>query len=348
MAYEPEDLCQLVQQALIEVAGSNAGETRRHQTGFFDAVRSEMNVAASPEAVIMDSQDGKGPKLAQLEFWQRSTPNETYTDPESVCEDGEEVTRLYTTRAITKYVRSKTLKFTKSEMRKLCEAPPEVRARVIRLQTDAMMVRINRIGIAQYLAGRGGFYNGVSGPKNITVLDESGAIRQSDPNGQIELEQDFANMGYDAMPLLVGAGNWDVYARLAEIGCCNAYGQDIGETADYTYYRDTDVDRVAASDNNLIAFYPGAVQFVSWLENKGDFAMRHAHFDESTVVLPGEDLEVDFEMNYDRCDKVYTLNMGIHFDFFLWPANMYKADDDNFGVNGAVLYKALSSADESA
>jgi hypothetical protein len=348
MAYEPEDLCQLIQQSLNEVAGENSGENNRHEVGLYDAVRSDLNTSAASEPVIMDSGDGKGPKLAQLEFFQRATPDETHTDEESVCEGGKEVTRLYTTRAITKFVRSDNLRFKKADLRKFCEAPPEYINRVIRLQTDAMMVRINRIGIGQVLAGVGGFYGNVSGPKDLYMIDATQRNKTSDPNGEFDLATDFRNMGYTGKPILVGAGNLDRYAQLADIGCCNNLGQDISATAKMNYYRDLDVDRVAGTSNNAIAFYPGAVQFASWLANKGDFAMSHAHFDENTIYLPGDDLEVDFEMNYDRCEKEWVLQMNLHFDFFTWPLNQYKAGDDNEGVNGVVRYKVLEYTSESA
>lgn len=346
--YESAELCQLVQQSLNDVAGDNSGEMLQHDTGFLDAVRSETNVNAVPEPIVTDTRDGKGPKMAELEFFQRATPDETQTDEESVCEDGKEVERLYVNRAITKFVRSDNLKFTKSQMRTFCESPAEYRARIIRLQTDAMVTRINRIGIAQAFAGMGGFYGNVSGPKDLYLLDETQSIRQSDPNGEIAMAQDFQNMGYTGKPIVVGAGNLDTYAKLSDIGCCNGFGQDIGATANMMYYRDMDVDRVAGTDNNVIAFYPGAIQFASWLANKGDFAVTHEHYEENTIILPGEDLEVDFEFNYDRCNKVYTLQMALHFDFFLLPLTMFKEGDDNEGVNGAVRYKALATTTGSA
>lgn len=342
MPIQEEDLCMLIQQDLADVAGRNYPATARTQTGFLSAITSDANTTGV-EPTILDTGDGKGKRTALIEFIKPASTADVSTDPESVCEDGVERERYRFTRQITKYARSQNLKFTKEAMRTFCERPQEWRAKVINAELDAFFRVVNRISIGQYLAQVGDFYGGVSGPKSVQMLDGTHAITASDPNGEIEMIQDFQDIGWAGAPLVVGAGHLDTYTKMQDIGCCNAYGQDIGDTAKMAYYFDRDVDHVVGSANNFLAFVPGSVQFASWNQNKGDFGIRHAHFDETTMVDPWTGIELDLEVNYDRCTKEWIVQFGLFFDVFLLPLNMYKEEDDRFQVNGAVQYVATKA-----
>lgn len=341
------DLCQLIQQDLADIAGSNYPAIQRTPVGFLEAVTSELNTSNIPEPIIMDSNDGHGPKTALIEFIQPATTADINTVRQNVCDDGVSRPKLRYTKAITKFVSTSNLEFTKAELRKFCEAPSVYRARRIMAEMDAFFRVVNQIGIGQYLAGYGKFYGNVSGPKEIQLLDGSHSIWASDPNGEAALMEEFKKYGFTASPFIVGAGYLERYAALQKIGCCNRYGQQINETGDWNYFYDMDVDAVAASSNNAIAFVPGTVQFVSWNENEGEFAFKHAHFDETTIVDPITGIKLDMELNYDRCTKKWNILFFLNFDFFLLPLNMRKTGDDRVGMNGSFLYTTAKSEAES-
>ncbi len=338
------DFCQTVQQDLADIAGRNYGAIQRTPTGFLSAALSDANTSGFPEPYMLDMNDGKGKKQVLIEMIQPSSISTIVTEPGDVCEPGTPKTKTQYLKSITKFAGTSNLTFTKAAMRRFCERPAEWRAKVILSEMDALFRKINQIAIGQYVAGVGGFYGGVAAAKEVQMLENTGAIRQSDPNGEVAIMQDFQDLGYTMQPILVGAGNLDTYTKLANIGCCNAYGQDIGDTAgSFAYYRDRDVDAVIGDDNNVLAFTPGAVQFVSWNENEGDFAMEHEHFAETTIVDPITGLTLDMEMNYDRCTKTWVILFFLNFDLFTLPLTMFPDLDERDGTNGTFHYVATQA-----
>lgn len=348
MPINEEDLCQTIIQDLADITGDNYPLIQRSQTGLLDAARSEQNISGLREPVIVDEDDGKGMKEAVIEFMQPASIEEVVTTRQDICDDGEEAVKLRFRRSITKFAGTKNLKFTKASMRRFCESPQAFRQKVILGEMDALFRKINRICIEQYIAGVGKFYGNVAGPKDVQMLDNTGAIRQIDPNGEVAIRQDFEMVGISQQPIVVGAGNLDSYVKLGEIGCCNAFGQDVSDTSHFSYYRDVDVHAVTGNQHRFLAFQPGAVQFASWNENEGDFRMEHFHFDETTVVDPVSGITLDFETNYDRCKKQWVLHFFLNFDLFLMPLNLYKTTHERYGWNGSLLYNATVATPESA
>lgn len=345
MPYNPADLCQLVQQSLNATFTPVSGENARHANGFLTAIQSPKNVNAVDEPLLLDSRDGKGPKTVELEYMRRATPDDTHTDNESFCEDGVEISKLYVPKQINKFVRSQNLKFSDDEMRKLCEGSDEFRARVFRLQIDAFLTRVNRIAIAEAIAGKGGLGAGAApAVTDRQMLEVDGTQTANNPMGEILIAQDYAKMGHNERPFMVGAGKLDTYARLADIGCCDQYGHDISETANVDYYYDLEVDKVAGTSDNIITFVPGAIQMATWLKNKGAFQWDHAHFTKDTIVLPDANgLEVDWNARYDECKDHWIVQMSLHFGVFPAPLDMYSTGDDNEGFNGVLMYKATAA-----
>lgn len=347
MPINEEDLCQTIVQDLADITGDNYPLIQRSSTGLLDAATSERNMAGIAEPIIMDTNDGKGMKMAIIEHMQPASLDDVVTVRQDICDDGVRRPKLRFNRSITKFAGTQNLEFSKAEMRRFCERPQEYRQKVIMGEMDALFRKINRILIGQYIAGVGKFYGNVAGPKDVQMLDYTGPIRQVDPNGEVSIEQDFEH--FSTMdPFVVGYGNLDSAMKLAKIGCCNEFGQDIGQTGGFQYYRDVDVAAVTGAASRFLAFLPGAVQFVSWNENEGDFRMEHMHFSETTVVDPVTGLTLDMEMEYNHCKKKWVIHFFLNFDLFLMPLTLYKATHEKFGWNGALIYNATVATPESA
>lgn len=342
MAIELEDFCNTMQQDLADLAGDNYGATRREATGLLSAATSPANKAGYTEPTFVDSGDGKL-KQALLEWIQPSAVSETLTSMQDICSAGTEEAKQRELRTLTGFASTPVKAFSNAELRKYCESPSEHRAMIANSLMSALFRKINQVCITQYLAGVGGFIGGVAAGKSVQMLDGSGAIVQADPNGEFTILEDFADLGASGRPLVVGAGFLSQYVRLQGIGCCNDYGQDIGQVGQFDFYRDRDVDVIAAGTNNILAFAPGSVQFVNWVQNKGEFRQVMPDWAESSIIDPVTGIEIDMEIRYDQCDKAWKMVFYSHFDLYTLPLTMFKVADERDGTNNALHYIATKS-----
>jgi len=344
MNIDVADFCATLQQDLADLAGNNYKAMAREATGFFDSLVSPDNRAGFSQELQLDGGDGKN-KQVIVRYIQPGVYSEAGTSATNICtDDGEEVTETRTIEDITRFRRSPILTFTNAAMRDLCDAPSEYRAKVLATRMSALVRSINRdlIGLANAAAGT--HLGGDALAKDVNLIQASGTGQISaDYTGEVDLLEEMADLGV-MNPIVVGAGNLAKYARLQGIGCCNDYGQDLSQVGDFSFYRDRDVPSVIASANNFLAYAPGAVQLVTWNANKGEFAMNHDHFAHTTMIDPVTGIEFDFEMNYDRCDKVWKIGLSLNYDLFTLPVNMFKDADERDAINYLWLFNGTETA----
>ena len=334
------DFCQTIQSDLADLAGSNYPAMKREATGLLDAVVSPANRQGFSQEYPVDGGDGKL-KQVLVEWIQPQPVSEMVTSAQDICTPTDPIDPLREIRTLTGFASTKVISFTKAHMRKLCDGPSEWRAKIVASHMSGLFRKINQGLVAKYNAQVGNFIGGVAAGKTVYMLDSSGPIKQIDPNGAVDIMEDMADLGVSDRPILVGAGILSRYASLANIGCCNAYGQDVSMADEgFDWYRDRDVDTILAGSNNVLAFVPGAVQMATYAQNRGEFGIVHEHFAESTIVDPVTGLEIDFEMRYDQCTKTYTMVFFSHYDLFLLPDDMFTDADERDGVNYAFRYTA--------
>ncbi len=345
MAINLDLLCTTVQQNLNKIAADNYPAMKRRPTGFLDGVMSETNRAGFSTEYATDKGDGKS--MTVVREWALPTTSAETVDAEpDICLPGVSETRILDTVAITQYTGSQVIAFSDAELRKYCEKPSDVVTMRIARNMSGLFERLNQKLIASYLADVGGFIGGVAKGKNITLLHDNGITEQSIPDGEIEMMEDMEDLGV-GRPIVVGAGPISRYSKLADIGCCNDYGQDINELAGaYQFYRDRAVKTVAAGTpvNPILAWSPGAVQLALYNKYRGDFRRIVPElFSHTTQVDPVTGIELDMRFKYDDCTDTFKFQFGVHHELFMLP-EMHKAADDRFGVNYAFLYNGLVSA----
>lgn len=341
---ELEDFCNTIQQDLNDLAGSNYAALKREQTGFLSAVLSQQNRSGFSQEYGVDGGDGKQ-KTVIIDWIQpASLADSSSVNNADICAAGTEVPTLRDTRALTAFSRSEVLMFTKAELRKLCKAPSEQRAMVVASRMNSVFRRINNTLITKYLAGVGGFYNGVAAGKDVELIDATHPIKAVNPNGEFDIMEDFQDVGAEGRPIMVGHGLLSRYVRLAGIGCCNDYGMDVGKSASsFDFFRDHFVDGIAGDPNQILAWAPGAVQMANYVENRGEFAVVHDHFAETSIVDPVTGLELDWQWRYDQCTRRWTMVFYSFYDLFMLPLTMFKDTDERDGVNYAFQYTATEA-----
>lgn len=341
MAIELEDFCNTVQQGLNQLAGDNYPALKREQNGFLSAVNSETNRSGFSQKYIED--DGAGKQKQVLIEWIQPVPvDETVSSEQDVCDTGTEAAKLRDVVTLTGFASSRVIEFSEAQLRKYCEAPSEHIAMVVSAHMSGLFRKINQTLITKYLAQVGGFIGGVAAGRNLELLHYDGVSEAAKPDGEVLLMEDMADLGV-SRPIVVGSGIVSRYAKLADIGCCNDYGQDIAQLqAAWDFYRDRDVDIQAGTSENIIAFSPGAVQMTTYNKYRGEFKKfvndSYAH---TTIVDPVEGLEIDMKMKYDDCTEKYRMAYFLNFDLHALPLTLFKDTDERDGVNYSFLYKGV-------
>lgn len=345
---ELEDFCQTIQQDVADLAGSNYGALKREATGTLDAVMSPLNRSGFEQEYLTDGGDGK---LKQIltEWIQPQPAADMVTTRQDICTPTTMIEPLREVRTLTGFVSTKVISFPKSQMRKLCDGPAEYRAKIVAAHMSGLFRKLNQGINTKYMAQVGSFIGGVAGGKEVKLLDKTNTIWQVDPNGIASIMDDMNEVQIGGRPILSGNGNIKRYVDLAKIGCCNNYGQDTATVDDgFDFYFDRDVKAAAGNDPNaFLAWSPGAVQLATYAENRGEFAIVHEHFAESTIVDPVTGIEVDYEFRYDQCTHTWTLVFYLFYDLFLLPDEMFKNSDERDGVNYAFWYSGTAHEVES-
>lgn len=347
MAIELAALCNTVQQNLNALARNNYPAFKRRQVGLLDAVRSPQNTSGFSQRYNTDGGDGKK-KTVVIEWAQPVPVSTTVTTEQSVCEGGTEEPRFLDTVELTAFAGTRVMLFTEAELRAYCEQPSEVQTMRIAQHMSGLFEKIDQIGVTKFSAGAGGFIGGPDPGRALSVLhyDADGQTTVAKPDGEVRLLEDMANMGVTGRPIVVGAGNISEYARLANIGCCNDFGQNIQQlSGSYDFFRDREVDRIMAGDNNVLVFAPGAVQMATYNKYRGEFRKIVPDlFAHTTIVDPVTGIELDMKWKYDDCDELWRLHIFLNFDFFLLPDTLFKDADEYDGINYAWLYSATKTS----
>lgn len=337
------DVCNTMRQDLVNLVGDNYGAVARQKTGFLDAINSTENTSAHPEQLQTDAGDGKI-KQVVVRYLNAALESEVVTTPGDICEAGSPDTFNFELVKPTLYAGIPAT-FTNAEMRKWCDSPSADRAKIILQKMNPLFVNMNKQLIAAGNAAVGGFYDGGLAGKELPMLFQAtGGMMQSNPAGEVTLLEDMSDLGIVGTPIVVGAGKLSQYTRYAGIGCCNDYGQEIGSTGMFNFYRDQFLGGVTGNADDFLAFAPGAVQFVSWNANKGEFAVVNGASYETTIIDPITGIELDLDVVYDTCTKTWVFTFGKHFDLFTTPVEVYGEGDPREGVNNLFKYRAVCGA----
>lgn len=335
------ELCLALQQDLMDLAGNNYPAFRRQDHGLLSAAVSDINTAGVVPPKLATTRDGKNHKMV-VQYWQPGLESDTSDEAANVCtEEGITETKLFDEITISHFRRSPVITFTKAEMRDFCDSTSAFRAQVISKNMDAFMQMINKDLIAIYNTGVGKFYNDVAAGKNLPLLI-AGPPEYAYAKGESVLMEDYRDVGGTGTPIVVGAGKLATYSNYQKIGCCNQYGQDITQLGQYRYFRDHSVGGVTGNADDFFMFAPGAIQFVSYNTNVGEFAMADERSIEGTIVDPITGLTLDFELNYDRCDKVFKMMFFLNFDLYMLPNDMFPTGDARELVNYSFRYRATA------
>ena len=194
---------------------------------------------------------------------------------------------------------------------------------------NAVNTALNKDLLAKQALNFGNFADGTN-VKSLKLLEDGTNASRGIATAQMRHEYDKASAS--GAPIIVAGGNFDLYAKMNQIACCNDLGIDLSRWTDYQYFYDRFVDAQVGT-NDMIVLAPGAVQLVTWNKYVGEYAKRNDVFEHGTLTDPFTGLTYDIKINYDDCKDRWTIQFGLYFKLVHLPSNAFAADDDLNGVN---------------
>lgn len=341
-----DELCLTTSKELME--GTIAGElsAKRQPTGLLSGLLSDQNTANV--TIQADySRDGKNNVVA-LKYLKPDAESDTSDEETSICDDaGESTAYVWTDVEADQWAQSRTMKLTFNEMRALCETGSEFRNKLLMNAMDSITRKINGGLVSLFDAGAGGILGGDGATGTEYQMLYRNGLLQVDPEGWIKMVQDLNDVGIMDTPILAGGGNLKKYADLQGISCCNDFGVDASQLPDSNIYYDNQIGTIltgASYDNPFFAWAPGAAVFVSRPKYVGEFRMVSDQFIFDTIVDPVTGLRYDFEMDFDKCDKVYKIRISLNYGLFQLPSTLFKSTDDRNGVNFNWSFRATEGS----
>jgi len=320
-----QGLCQKLQTTLNRTAGQNAPALKRDRVGYLEALVSEANTAGVE--MIPVPTNGKK-RLVQIDYYQRGTVGTINGD--LGCTEDVEKEPFEKIVDVRDSVSSQGLIFNEDEMRKLCEADDVWVSNILMGEMNAVNVALNKHLLGLQAANFGQFEDG-SAQKSLKLFEDTSNATRGIARAQILHE--YEKTAASGTPIIVGGGNFDLYAKSNEIACCNQLGFDLSQAQDdflYFYDRFTQTEIGA---NQFFVMAPGATQLVTWNKYLGSYAKRNDVFEHGTITDPFTGLTYDLKIHYDDCNDRWTIKFFLHFALEFLPANAWAAGDDLEGVN---------------
>jgi hypothetical protein len=332
-----EGLCSNLQQNLNAVAGQNAPSLKRDRVGYLDALMSDENRAGFEAIQIPTNGKYRG---VQINYIQRGTDDSINLTCTNNCDVDQVIEPLETIFNIENCIETKGMGFSESDMRRLCEADSVYTSNVMMAQINAMNVALNKQLLTEQSTNFGKFSDGTS-LKSVKLFEGTTNAPRSIAAAQITHELDM--VGASGAPMIIGSGNFDLYAKTQQIACCNSTtGTDMARWTDYMYFNDRFVEGVIGA-GEFIVLAPNAVQLVTWNKYVGDYAKRNDVFEHGTITDPFTGLTYDLKVHYDDCQDQWIMKLSLNWGVFYLPSNSFAATDDNFGVNYTFNFKDCST-----
>lgn len=328
-----------------------------------------------PNTVVQNVDAGNGhPKTVRIKHKQRATLNDTVTAKD--CATGTPKSYFEETFNVNQY-RQHTINVKESDVRKLCDASSALQSvpgtnfrtwegnnynlqlmseivMEIMMDFDALRQAINK-DLHTSLNLQFGKYQGGSTINifNMYRSTTATALQEGSPvlSGFNQMKQQLARTTMTGLPIAVGEGALDLAISSLQYGCCNSSGTDFGQMKNnpgFKFYKDFTLGTDSIGDANGFAlFMPGSMQFASYNEYVGPgFNRPIGVIERGTIpdpVIPG--LTYDMRIIPNACSgstvvESYDVIVGVYFDLYVAPTNMFQSADRLSGVNG--VFKAIA------
>lgn len=317
--------------------------------GFLPAVLSQENRGrASGFVQDFEQQSGKKRKFI-YKYKQRkleSTVLDTATDgAPNYCTAGTTPTYLQDEKEVTKDVYHK-FTILDTQVRDFTENFRQVLNDEIEGAKDALLTKLDKLGIAAFEAGKGNTSVGDQVPLTGQGFS-SLATRTANLAFREAVKEEYRKLSYKGNLIMVGDGVIPSYYSVLSDGAPNSErGQNMqsGVMRDFWFYDDAMLDGEVAGTNNALIWQPGSIQMLQWFANEGDFRKIQDDRVDDTIVLQLKvndsltlNVKFDIYMRYEHCTDATmgtTVTLRKHYDFWNFPSDQFAVGDALNGTNG--------------
>jgi len=331
MAYT-QGLCSKLQANLNDIAGMNSPSLKRQKVGYTDALMSEINRSQMMAQIVPTNG-----KFRQVQVnWVAQACDDVVLD-DCVLNCTPEINPAPKETIISEFNCLKyKMGFDEMEMRKLCEADNLWVGQNIMNAMNAINVSLEKALLAGQALNYGSDASGVTSHP-VPLFTSTGS---PNPMAWAYVKHIYEEMGAMGTPLLVGGGNFDLFAKAQQIACCNSGGMDLSRmTGDAYFYHSPSASTLWGS-TMFAAIAPGSVQLITWNKYVGDYAKRNDSFEHGTIVDPFTGLVYDLKTSYDDCTEKWFVELSLNYNQFFVPQNSSCADAD---INGTLSFEDCST-----
>lgn len=367
MATFSNGICQPVQESLNNVALNSAPVLQRGQTGFFDAITSDINKGGM-RTISVSTVNG-GTRQVELLFTQPRTVSEVGATPTSACVSGVEPAPQAQLISVDGY---REIKWTMSraEVSRICyETQDEYRTELLWGAMNALIEAVNLDCQVRALQLFGNSYQ--TGVPPYTYIPpvapipapiiKSGDFSANYQGWSNVVKDSLRRIRINGTPIVVGAGANGIalYNDIMEYGCCNNEGINLGTAKMgqmYYFYDQFTDDNWGA--NGFTVFAPGAFQFIQhnnfspFLEvaENGRIVRKpnpnnvpwNGVYEHNSVMDPFTNTEFDVQVEFNHCSlgREFTFIMSTNYTLWAPPSNGFQNTDRMFGTRRSLLFEA--------
>lgn len=327
--------CERIRKEMETLAGENYGFNLKKKTGALDFITSPEN--GGVQASLISYQQGR--KIAKLHvlYDQRTKPCQILTDEDStVCDDGATPVRKEATITIANHLKTPVREYSNQDMVALCKDTQEfIRSRALSDFRAAHEVFDTRILAAlDNSIGKNIEWDGSTTAagqyKDIQLIENADSGQPVPlPGNWAKVLLDYEENQLTGVPAIIGQGNFDLFARLHKMSCCNAttpYGSESID-GDARFYKSQNANAVLGSNKFILASFK-AIQLLTFNENRNININTpiQAH-----IVVPdpmGYPFDWNLDFYFDNCSKTWKSQYSL-----LWGTfNTFQ--DDAFSASG--------------
>jgi hypothetical protein len=339
--YNVVGACERIIAEASTLAGQNYAFNMQRKTGALDFITSPENAGVEVESGRLISSQG-GRKAAKLHIYydQRTKPCQISDDCDAnVCNDGTTPVRQEMDVTISNCLSTPAREYTAADMAALCnDTETFMRTRGFNDLLAARQKLSERV--TAYLDTEIGInyeFDGSTTPaggyKPIQLLFSVNGQPIPQPGNWAYVLADYENNQLMGVPAVIGQGNFEIFAKLHGMSCCNAT-TPFGEAninGDARFYKEMTANQVLGP-NKLIVTAFGVHHFLYWNENRNIAAVEGSNgSDAFHIVVPdpaGYPIDWNFDFYFDHCDKKWKSMYSI-----MWGAfNIFQAD--SFAASG--------------
>lgn len=326
--------CERIRKEAETLAGENYGYHMKMKTGALDFITSPENGGVDASLISWDG----GKKIATLKllYDQRTKVCQIGSDCNaSVCDEGSTPVRKQAIIEIKNCVHTPIREYHNQDMVALCK---DTQAFIKdRMMNDIMAAHqfLSQRVLAELDSEIGtndewdGTDTAAGQYKDIQLLATEDGQRIPKPGNWAEVLLDYANNQLVGTPAVIGQGNFQMFAKLHDMSCCNAttpYG-DANISGDARFYLDQQANTVLGPHKFILAAYK-AVHLLTFNENRniGINTPTQAHFVMADPFGYPFDWNVDFY--FDNCSKMWKNMLSLTWGTF----NVFQ--DDSFAASG--------------